>query len=373
MLEIEKEKIIWLSKIVIDAEKKGIENANKEGDNIMKKIFVDPFDKNDLYGCLLNWKVNYQKDLKSDYHLINHLSSNNLSYVFLKGSVHERFAAAALFFYNYHDDGTAFKEDKFINKFEKQIEASIRLVTLFNFCNKIIYIVNNKDEGSLKLPLIEDFEVNVFKILEKDIVGLRNKLKINSESKDACLEMINNKSEELLIAFDKLNEIEIELRETKEVLSSNKNYTDGFKRYISLMENAQISQFDELYWGDNYPALKVLFNFFQKYKMIEIPWSLFANQMCIENIDFINLNSGIFGKNDMGYLLNSIKTFFKKEFRVKKETYNDWLISKVFINNKELDKKYAEKFVRNFSKTKYNLKNEIIINNLLEQIQSRCI
>jgi len=159
----------------------------------------------------------------------------------------------------------------------------------------------------------------------------------------------------------------------KDKLRANESYIGVVKKFASQMENAPIAQFNELYWGDNYPALKVLFEFFQKHKMIQIPWSLFADSMCLKNTRMINLNSSIFTKNDMGFLMDSLKPFFKKEFRNVKSVYNDWLASKFFIDNHEIKPVFTKKFVRNYNKNKQDLKNEDLINKLCQDIKDRHI
>jgi len=364
----------------IEVIKRSKELAEKEAEIevgvVQKKLSSGLMEENQLYKYIIKWKSNYLMSLNSEYYLIAKISKS-FKYPSFKFSDDEKLAHAAFDYFIKFKKNNYYTKDRFTEDFEKEIVTSLKYASLYDRCKGFIHGMNNEVSFSLKLPLIDNFEIEIFEVLDKKNEELKLKLKNNclldEKFHEDFRDMHKKETEKLYNEIADYRKKQRDFEFIKDKLRANESYIGVVKKFASQMENAPIAQFNELYWGDNYPALKVLFEFFQKHKMIQIPWSLFADSMCLKNTRMINLNSSIFTKNDIGFLMDSLKPFFKKEFRNVKSVYNDWLASKFFIDNHEIKPVFTKKFVRNYNKNKQDLKNEDLINKLCQDIKDRHI
>ncbi|MBI9041685.1 hypothetical protein [Lutibacter sp.] len=384
MIKIDREKINQLVEIIVEAEKEGVEEAEKEYNSFLEEFTEESFDKNILYKCILNWKVNYLEDLNSNYHLINHLCENNLSYKILRLNERERFAAASLFFYDFHHKQSILTEQRFIDKLKTSIKISLKNITLFNRAKDIIYYINNdyKYNGKIQLPIIDNFEVGVFTILEDELNEFRSRIKRVINNYDARIEELTNNNiqifndslileKEVEKYRDNIFDLNTKLKFFSVEKESLLNYIEILKYEISKNDYTPVCQFNELYWGDNYPALKVLFDFLQKHNVVKENWSYFASIMSIQNLEPINLNSDALGKREIGYLLEKIKPFFLSEFRNRKDVYLSVLTRKFYIDYSPIDNNFQKNYIRDYKKANQWAKTKNIIDILCLDIAKR--
>ncbi|MCM4162985.1 MULTISPECIES: hypothetical protein [unclassified Arenibacter] len=120
------------------------------------------------------------------------------------------------------------------------------------------------------------------------------------------------------------------------------------QKELDKRDYVYVKQFNNLYWGDNYPALKVLFDFLQKMSCLDINWSYFCFNMCLENSEAINLKTTMLYKKEIGYLLAHIRKFFNTEIKGSSTTYKSWLQEKILIDNLEVEDDFIKKYVRNY-------------------------
>lgn len=119
---------------------------------------------------------------------------------------------------------------------------------------------------------------------------------------------------------------------------------------ISKIDYIPVKQFDNLYWGDNYPALKVLFHYLQKMNAIRVNWSYFANCMCVGNFTPIHLYSYNLGKQDIGYLLATTKEFFNSDINSTPKKYSAIIQRKFKLNDKVIDQKFFDLYIREYKR-----------------------
>ncbi|MEP2281312.1 hypothetical protein [Maribacter sp.] len=201
-------------------------------------------------------------------------------------------------------------------------------------------------------------------ILKIDIEGQN---KMNEELLEK-IELNQNKYNEIFIENGKLRvqlEIikdEVKATNVEEVLSIIRKLKDTLKdsafhkkQYETLVREVDyvyVNQFDKLLWGDNYPALKVLFRYLQEMNALSVNWSYFASKMDYGNMDSINLNTKILSKQDIGYLLAKIKPFFLDEFTGKASRYHAIIGKKFTIDSIPLESSFFKKYLRKYNSGK---------------------
>ncbi|WP_282123602.1 hypothetical protein [Algibacter mikhailovii] len=249
--------------------------------------------------------------------------------------------------------------------------------------NELIEIINNNNNTQIKLPPVENFEIDLLNQLlseykrceastkEWELLCDKHKSyydKIIQESNERYFEQI----EKFNTVDSKLREVEWQLGDLKADLKFTNNYNEILKNEISRFDYLPVSQFDNLYWGNNYPALKALFNFLQKMKIVDFNWSHFANLMCVTNSQPFNLSIESTSKSDIGYLLHCIKGFFVKEFNSSNSVYHKWIEKKIYVDNQPATYgKYIKKYVRGYNKPKNELKHKSLIDDLCAKIENR--
>lgn len=115
---------------------------------------------------------------------------------------------------------------------------------------------------------------------------------------------------------------------------------------LTQVTNAPVNQFNTLYWGDNYPALKVLFDYLQKMNCLDINWSYFAKCMCKGDNEKINLKSYTLTKNDFGYLLALIRKYFLNQYIVNDKNYEEIILRKFTIDKEPITANFFRKNIR---------------------------
>ncbi|TDS13553.1 hypothetical protein DFQ03_2846 [Maribacter caenipelagi] len=210
---------------------------------------------------------------------------------------------------------------------------------------------------------------NIAKIILENTmlkIDIEGQNKINEELLEK-IELKQNKYNEIFIENGKLRvQIEIIKDEVKatnveEVLSIIRKLKDTLKdsdfhkkQYETLVREVDyvyVNQFDKLLWGDNYPSLKVFFDYLQKMNCLNINWSHFTNLMNYGNTEVINLNTGVLSKQDLGYLFYTIKPFFLSEFNNTVKRYIAIIKRKFLLNGKVLDDNFLTKRICGYKKS----------------------
>ncbi|MCM4153532.1 hypothetical protein DHD05_18210 [Arenibacter sp. N53] len=148
--------------------------------------------------------------------------------------------------------------------------------------------------------------------------------------------------------LDLKGEKEMAERKVQNLTSENKIMS----KFLARRDYIYVTQFNELYWGDNYPALKVLFDFLQKMSCLEIGWSYFCHNMCLGNKEPINLNTTMLNKKELGYLLSQIKRFFSTEIQGSLPKYKTWLQEKISIDNCLINEDFIKNYLRDYNRGK---------------------
>lgn len=226
--------------------------------------------------------------------------------------------------------------------------------------------MNNEDEkfdlNPLRLYmentlLKEDLEN--LKVSHQELIDMVKKLsdeKIKYLSQISNLEYIIERTKtELGLAHLDLNNLNILNRKIGELKDIKKEaaFTEAqFSQLIKEKDYVYVTQFDKLLWGDNYPALKVLFRYLQQMNTLSVNWSYFASVMDYGNMKPINLNTYVLAKQDLGYLLAKIKPFFLDEFTGKPSRYHAIIERKFTIDGNSLDRSFFKKYLRQYNSGK---------------------
>ena len=171
-----------------------------------------------------------------------------------------------------------------------------------------------------------------------------------------------SKINELDKIVDKLKDERAELKVVNKILSKENLKVHPY----------YVSQFDNTYWGDNYPALKELYRFLHKKHMINVSWSYFVSLMEINNNDVLHLFKKDYNLSEIGYLLNSLSCFFI-ELKNRKDV-RQWFISKIVIDEKATTISRLDKYFRDYRTgiTKDNIaNNKDLIDELIDKIHTK--
>ena len=334
-----------------------------------------------LHKTIIKWKQDYLKNQNSEYFVIKKLVedfSDSDSDVFFKNN-DEIFAHISISFFRYKANRSKPLEN-FYNNFELEIEKCVRYEYLYNMITPIITHINNLNEISFKLPKVEDFEYKTVKLLIEGISEFES-YKIDSkeiyDEKIKQIEDINKKyvdryKIDLDLKTKEVYSLEEKLDKEVKINRKNKFLVEYANESMEKANWTPVVQFNNLYWGDNYPALKVLFDFLQKNKTLDVNWSYFSNMMSVGNEEVINMKSTeSLSMMNIGYLLFSIKDFFLPNYRLKRSEYNKWLSKKIYINNVQITDTFIRKDIRGYKTGNNPLKNTEIIHNLCLDISSR--
>ena len=190
--------------------------------------------------------------------------------------------------------------------------------------------INNNDNINFKFPNINNFEVDTFDKIYNNNITLTNEYnqllaKYKSDLQDLLEQSQKNKLShnndikisDLKSEVSKLEEKNLNLKhkvsDLKIDLKYEKAASEILKKEAVKKDYFSNPQFNNLYWGDNYPALKVLFEFLQVNQIYKYSWSHFASQMSIGDLTVIQFYTGNINKAELGYLFYQIKSFFSLE------------------------------------------------------------
>lgn len=355
------EQVIELSNSI----KGKMELAQTEAEKEYQQIIKELVEKNDLfeiYKIIINTKAVFLKAKSSDYFILSKYYYN----IFSKNE-YEKIAKIALTFFITFKENSIYGFNEFKDEFSNEVYEFKKSEILYNACLYIIKIVNKDVSHSIKLPSIENFELESFKMLienKKENIKIHKKeLELNKKyytnQIDNYVSLLKKESENVNSekVFDLENKVanyEIENKLLKEQYEHLVDY--NLKR-----EPVYIQQFDKTVWGDNYPALKVLYNFLFYHFEIRFNWSFFANMMTVENKEVINLNLKTFTKGETGFFIFKLKEFYLTYIN---NNYNKWLSEKITINEKVINKSFYDVRVRNTSNDLPNQVNIKLIENL---------
>lgn len=347
-----------------NAEKLALKEVKEEYDLILEELASKPFNKNGIYKLLIKWKSDYLHCLTSEFYFVRKFSNSSI-FRKLEGNEYQKIAKVALDLFNNYKKHPFYDQNTFIDEFCDKAHYCIKAEGLYKLANEFIFIINNKDiNGTFKLPVIENFEVDTFKILDNQNKRLINEIEeIRNKNLKLEFKLIDNKS--------KGSTLKSEIKTFQNKISSSENYIEILRNEIKKKDYQPVAQFNGLYWGDNYPALKELFDFLQKNIIIQENWSYFASQMSIQNLEPINLNTGILGKTEIGYLLEKIKPFFLSEYKNKKSRYLSLLNRKFYIDFEPIDSNFQKNYIRDYKMANGWLKIKEDIDNLCSIIANK--
>ena len=315
----------------------------------------------EIYQTIIDWKHNHLQTLKSIYNF----AVNNVLYRRLQF----RNEDLCQFIIDYWKIHRVFGlSEKEILDIQREAINYIKYKKLYEASIKMIDLINNDYNYNLKLPKIENFEIDTFKLFRLEI---ENSNKILKENKTEFREFLDKISE----AKNKVGELKSENEDLKMKIRSSENLNNNLRDYAKRYEPFYVNQFNDLYWGDNYPALKVFYDFLLKNKIVDFSWSYFANYMSKGNKELFNLNFKwiSYNKNDIGYLLYKLSDFIKDGNFRKPGNYKVWVSTKFYVNDKELNKAFTDKYIRGFDTETKGLNNKVEIDILYKNIKKRFI
>ncbi|MUH34786.1 hypothetical protein D9O36_02930 [Zobellia amurskyensis] len=197
-----------------------------------------------------------------------------------------------------------------------------------------------------------------YNLLEKHITSLNNRIDTLDKECSGYLK------EKLAIKTAK-ESLEIELRELK-------IENTIIHRELNKIDFTPVKQFNDLYWGDNYPALKELFDFLQKMNCLDINWSYFANNFSLENSEITNLNTTMLSKKEIGYVLAKIKMFFLPDIKGSPSKYKAWVQRKLLVDNSLIDDDFVKNYMRDYKRgKKLSTDNVDLIDSVILKIASK--
>lgn len=358
---------------VIRVIKREEERAEKDYfDNVEVFFSTNKLSYTDIIKVCIEWKSNYLKNSNSKYFILKqYLNKDEFSFAKKSEVVYQEFL---IFINGLYPKGKVLDKNM-LDCLAEDIYTYKKSELYYFAGNKLIDLVNSNNKTQLKLPPIENFEQDIFNQL---IESLNKKEELLNKGESIFDKHIASYEKTLADKDTENNEQFKLIQNLKRQLSDVNFEIDGLKFSNSLLleeikrvDYIPVQQFDVLFWGDNYPALKVLFDFLQKMNMIDFNWSYFSNLMCVGNNECFNLNTTTISKADIGYLIYKIKPFFKHEYSNSTSKYSSWLFRKLFIDNSQIDNNYIKKYVRGYKSGKNPLKNKNIIDNLCEKISLR--
>ena len=358
--------IVQLEKAIVEAENLA-DIRWKESINTINKI-TKKKDENSFLRLIINARINYLKSTTSIYAII--LSNDIILDKDKKLElIVEYFKRTSLYNLN---------REKSVEVFKNEVAEWKYCTALYNLVCSIIPAVNNDFSHTFKFPQIENFEVDCLNQLLSDnekINAAYNDLeKIYKDKIDDHFNYEKKLSNDLSELKSKIFKLENENRDVKHEneLPENK-YNFINEHFLKNKEALYVYQFDNLIWGDNYPALKVLYTFFHLNKMIDFNWSTFCNYMQFENSHCFNINTRKpnYLRKDLGYLFYRLHQFFISTSITNKQDYKKWLSNKLYINDKFFSLKMADKYVRGYDSDPTELNQKKAIDSLILDIKKR--
>lgn len=374
--DLNAEQVIELSNSIHDSIKLALVDANKEHKQAMKEV-AERNDLFDLHKIILLRKVNFLKAKSSDYFILSKYSRK----VFGTDEL-EKTSSVALIFFSIFKENFFYSFDKFRDDMSKEVYDFKKSEMLYNSSLSMIQFVNSDMSLAFKLPEIENFEVDSFRLLhdskkEKTKVS-EEKLKIIEDyhKKEIARVMAlldeNRKKRDLL--EDELYDLKKDISNFKDEESSNlykikilQDQKDYLINYNLKREPVYVQQFDNTVWGDNYPALKVFYKFLYNYYNINFNWSFFTSMMTIESKDVVNLDLKAkgFTKGETGYLFFKVQEFF---IDLIYNDYFNWLSGKITIKGAEISESFFNVRVRDTASSLPNQEHIKLIDKLCKDI-----
>jgi hypothetical protein len=360
-----------------------ISDAEKENQNILEKLNGDN-NLVELHKLIIKRKTNFLKSKTSDYSILHKSYGSFLRSMY--GDDSEKTSKVTLLFFMIFKIDLLFDFEDFNRQIKEEVYSYKKDEILYLSCINIIDYFNHNIKTRIKLPLIDNFEINSYQelYLQKNdisseydaLVKIYNKEVTNlSEEKCSISEKLNDKIWELEKKIRSLDSniygLKYENREIKSDLKFCRNYSEILRKKVIEKDYLLNPQFVNLYWGDNYPALKVLFDFLQKNRIYQSSWSYFAQQMSIGDLSIIQFYTGNYNKREIGYMFSKMKPFFTNEFKNSQKRFLIFIQRKFAVDEIFIDDNFCKNNIRTYNKSKDVIKPKHEIDFLCANIASR--
>jgi hypothetical protein len=360
-----------------------ISDAEKENQNILEKLNGDN-NLVELHKLIIKRKTNFLKSKTSDYSILHKSYGSFLRTMY--GDDSEKTSKVTLLFFMIFKIDLLFDFEDFNRQIKEEVYSYKKDEILYLSCINIIDYFNHNIKTRIKLPLIDNFEINSYQelYLQKNdisseydaLVKIYNKEVTNlSEEKCSISEKLNDKIWELEKKIRSLDSniygLKYENREIKSDLKFCRNYSEILRKKVIEKDYLLNPQFVNLYWGDNYPALKVLFDFLQKNRIYQSSWSYFAQQMSIGDLSIIQFYTGNYNKREIGYMFSKMKPFFTNEFKNSQKRFLIFIQRKFAVDEIFIDDNFCKNNIRTYNKSKDVIKPKHEIDFLCANIASR--
>jgi hypothetical protein len=360
-----------------------ISDAEKENQNILEKLNGDN-NLVELHKLIIKRKTNFLKSKTSDYSILHKSYGSFLRSMYDDDS--EKTSKVTLLFFMIFKIDLLFDFEDFNRQIKEEVYSYKKDEILYLSCINIIDYFNHNIKTRIKLPLIDNFEINSYQelYLQKNdisseydaLVKIYNKEVTNlSEEKCSISEKLNDKIWELEKKIRSLDSniygLKYENREIKSDLKFCRNYSEILRKKVIEKDYLLNPQFVNLYWGDNYPALKVLFDFLQKNRIYQSSWSYFAQQMSIGDLSIIQFYTGNYNKREIGYMFSKMKPFFTNEFKNSQKRFLIFIQRKFAVDEIFIDDNFCKNNIRTYNKSKDVIKPKHEIDFLCANIASR--
>ena len=365
------------------------DKANLDAQNEISLLHKKINEKPDillLYEKIIEYKWSFLNSKASIYYLLDQKSCNVFYPLSINEKQHSHISKLILKFFFEFQNARTLTFESYCEKFAKDVYTHTKQKKLLSVMNQFIYTINNNDHVNFKLPTIENFEINSFKkIYEESIKDKENYNNLVKKYNTTLTELIeknfdkNKKLTEKIYTFeDKVrsleNKLDDETFENKKLLKKieRKDFKiDLLKNEVEKKDFFTNPQFNNLYWGDNYPALKVFFDFLQVNQIYLYSWSYFASQMSIGDLTVIQLYTHNINKKELGYIFSKIKVFFSFEYKNSNSKYWSLLNRKFVIDDKIIDNTFCKNNIRRYKNTKETIKTKEEIDFLCHTIADR--
>ncbi|WP_055436946.1 hypothetical protein [Lacinutrix algicola] len=335
-------------RIITEAEDEVIAEVDQElkiwGKSVFaKELFKD--DKIEFIKLFFEVRKNYINNFQSDFILYDKYIAN----CFIQNTIFKTSTQldTAMSLFDLIVSAPTFEDKIILFKIDYKLFKTHEL--RFLFFEKLIDEVNTTViDKSERLPEFKNFEIGVLLDFNEKLLNSKEYIKKNvgfikeldTEIKEFYKET-SRKDKEIGLKSDQLFELEYEVNFLR-----NKNET--LKNYYETVAPIPVNQFNSFVWGDNYPALKVFFDFLKKNKMTYLGWSHFASLMEESNLEPIDIQSVSFSKDELGFLFYHLKDFFKISIRKNSKDYKKWIKQKFYVDGLILEDSFFSKNFRSF-------------------------
>jgi hypothetical protein len=358
-------------------------DAEKESKNTIE-IIKKNNDLNQLYKFIIECKVNFLKSKTSDYSILHKSYGSFLRR--MNGDDSEKVAKVTLLFFIIFKIDLLFDFENFNRQITEEVYNYKKYEILYLSCINLIDYFNNDLNIPIKFPSIDNFEINSYQelYLQKNDISVKfdelvklfdEKVTNLIEEKFSVSEKLNGKifelEKKLSLLDSNIYDLKCENSEIKLNLKFCRNYSEILKKKVTEKDYILNPQFVNLYWGDNYPALKVLFDFLQKNIIYQNSWSYFAQQMSIGDVSVIQFYTGNYNKREIGYIFYKIKPFFSSEFKNTQKRFLIFIRKKFALDETFIDDNFCKNNIRSYNKSKDVIKPKHEIDFLCANIASR--